>query len=161
MLVNGIDKKIADAHLHCRFVDKDLTRKMLDDVSSLGITDACLQALPYRGAAENLFTLYIKMTQKQPDVRAFCGPHITDRYAKIAPEKQIEALLKLGADGIKLMFSPDLQKYTGKALDDEYYEPMLDISRKMTCPCLFTLPTPRSFGTRVVRIAMAASHRRS
>ena len=139
------EKKIADVHLHCRFLNYEKTCAMLDSLTTLGVTDTCFQALPYRSAGENLFILYLKMTCKEPRVRAFCGLHVTDRYAKIPPEKQVEGLLALGSDGIKLMFSPDLERYYGRGIDDPYYDAMFTLLEERDVPVLIHLADPETF----------------
>ena len=47
--------KIADSHVHTRFINREKTEKMLGDLKETGVTNVSLLALPYRGAAENLF----------------------------------------------------------------------------------------------------------
>jgi predicted TIM-barrel fold metal-dependent hydrolase len=138
-------RQMADVHLHTRFINYEKTVEMLSDIERLGVSDACLQALPYRGCAENLFALYMKMTQKSPRVRAFGGIHVTDRYAAIPPEKQVRGLWALGCDGIKLMFSPDLEKYYGRGLDDEYFLPMFNYLEENRIPVLIHLADPEEF----------------
>ena len=139
------ERKIADSHIHTRFADLERTEKMLDDISSVGVTDACILSLPYRGAADNLYSLYIKEKYKKINVRAFCGFHVTDRYASVDPKKQIETVLDLGADGVKLMFSPDLQRYYGKGLDDPYYDEMFSLLEERNTPVNIHLADPEEF----------------
>ena len=79
--------KIADLHLHSRFTDINRANKLLSDIASLGVSDACFQALTYRGMPQNLFMLYLKLKYKGVSVRAFGGIHETDRFKKIPPEK--------------------------------------------------------------------------
>ena len=124
---NSFKHKIADSHVHTRFINREKTEKMLGELKETGVTNVSLLALPYRGAAENLFGLYMKHTYKELGVRNFGGIHVTDRYAAIAPDVQVRALLDLGCDGIKLMFSPDLRKYYGRGLDDPYYDAMFSL----------------------------------
>lgn len=139
------NRKLADSHIHTRFADFERTVKMLEDIETAGVTDACILSLPYRGAAENLYALYVKHVYKKINVRAFGGIHITDRYSKISPEKQVEALLNLGCDGIKLMFSPDLQRYYGKGLDDPYYDKMFTFLEENDVPVNIHLADPETF----------------
>lgn len=81
-------KKFADSHIHYRFMEFDKIENMLDLMSSIGVTDACLLSLPYRGVAENLCGLYWKMKYKKMTMRTFGGPHITDRYCQLPYEVQ-------------------------------------------------------------------------
>lgn len=139
------NKKIADSHVHTRFSDYERTVKMLDDISSTGVTDGCLLALPYRGASENLYSLYMKHIYKKIKLRAFGGLHITDRYSKVPPLKQAEALLKLGVDGMKFMFCPEMQKFSGKALDDPYFDEIFTYLEENDVPVNIHLADPETF----------------
>lgn len=139
------NRRIADSHVHTRFLDFERTSKMLEDIEKVGVTDVCLLSLPYRSAAENLYALYVKRVYKKINVRAFGGIHVTDRYAKIPPEKQVEALWELGCDGVKLMFSPDLQRYYGRGLDDPYYDKMFTFLEKNDIPVNIHLADPEEF----------------
>ena len=137
--------KIADSHIHCRFANYESISKMLDDISTAGVTEACILSLPYRSAAENLAALYAKMKYKKVNVRAFGGLHVTDRYCVIPPEIMAEKLLELGCDGIKLMFSPDLQRYYAKGLDDPYYDKMFSLLEERKTTVNIHLADPENF----------------
>lgn len=139
--------KIADSHVHTRFVNYDTTVKMLSDLEDVGVTNATLLALPFRSAAENLFGLYMREVYKKISLRAFGGIHVTDRYAAIPPEVQVRALLDLGCDGIKLMFSPDLRKYYGKGIDDPYYDAMFSLLEENGTPVNVHLLDPDYYWT--------------
>lgn len=138
-------KKIADSHIHIRFCNYESISKMLDDISEVGVTEACLLSLPYRGACENLAALYAKMNYKKINVRAFGGLHVTDRYCTVAPEIMAEKLLDLGCDGIKLMFSPDLERYYGRGLNDKHYDKMFSLIEERGSPVNIHLADPETF----------------
>lgn len=137
-----VKHKIADSHLHTRFINLNDTHKMLEDIESVGVTNACILALPYRSCAENLFALFIKNTYKAMEVRAFGGLHITDRYSAISPIEQVKALIRLGCDGIKLMFSPDVERYIAKGLDNEYFDEMFSFLEENDIPVNIHLADP-------------------
>ena len=137
--------KIADLHVHFRNMDYEKFACMLDDIHMEGVTDVGLQSLPYRGAAENLFALYMKLKYKKMSLSAFGGLHITDRYAKVAPEVVAKALWELGCDGIKLMFSPDMESYTGMGLDHPYYDKMFTYLEENRIPVVIHLADPEEF----------------
>lgn len=139
------NRKVADSHVHSRFSDFERTVKMLDDIQATGVTDASLLALPYWGTAENLYALYVRKVYKKIKLRAFGGLHITDRYSKISPKTQAETLLKLGVDGMKFMFSPDMQKYLGRGLDDPYYDEMFTFLEENNVPINIHLADPETF----------------
>lgn len=139
------NKKIADSHVHTRFSDYERTVKMLDDIAFVGVTDGCLLSLPYRGASENLYALYVREVYKKIKLRAFGGIHITDRYSKFSPKTQAETLVALGVDGMKFMFSPDLQRYYGRGLDDPYYDEMFTFLEENDVPINIHLADPEEF----------------
>ncbi len=127
--------KFADSHIHIRFVRYNEIEKMLDTIASIGVTDACLLALPYRSAAENLAALYWKMHYQKMSVRAFGGLHITDRYAAVPCEQQVQALLELGCDGIKIMDThPNFRKYLGEGIDSPKYAQMFAMLERLGIP---------------------------
>lgn len=136
---------IADCHVHTRFVNYETTQKMLLDIEEVGVKHVCLLPLPYRSAAENLFGLFVKNFYKRISVRTFGGLHVTDRYSLIPPEEQVRALLDLGCDGIKLMFSPDLRGYYGRGIDDPYYDAMLSLLEERDVPVNLHLADPETF----------------
>ena len=137
--------KIADSHIHCRFSRYDEICGMLDSIAEMGVTDACLLTLPYRGVVENLAALYVKQNYKRLDVRVFGGFHVTDRYAAIPVEVQAKALLDMGCDGFKLMFSPDLTKYYGRSINDKYYDKMFTLFEERSTPVNIHLADPEDF----------------
>lgn len=138
-------KKFADSHIHYRFLKFDEIENMLDLMHSIGVTDACMLALPYRGAAENLTALYWKMTYKKMTMRAFGGLHITDRYCQIPPEVMVENILKLGFDGIKIMNSPNLRKFVNTKICDEKYHKMYAFLEEKGVPVNMHVNDPRTF----------------
>lgn len=137
--------KIADSHIHCRFSRYDEICNMLDSISEVGVTDACLLTLPYRGVIENLSALYVKQKYRKLGIRVFGGLHVTDRYAAIPAEIQAETLLDMGCDGFKLMFSPDLTKYYGRSINDPYYDKMFTLFEERGTPINIHLADPEDF----------------
>ena len=138
-------KGFADSHIHYRFLKFAEIENMLNTMSSLGVTDACLLALTYRAAAENLAGLYWKMKYDKMVMRAFGGLHITDRYSTIPYEIQAEKLLELGCDGIKIMQSPDMRKFLGFGVDDKKYEKLFSLLQEKSVPINMHVNDPRYF----------------
>ena len=138
-------RKIADSHIHIRFVKDDEIVKMLDDIASVGVAEACIQPLPYRGAAENLAALYHKMTYQKINVRAFGGLHLTDRYATIPPEVQAEVLLDLGCDGFKIMNCPSFRKFFKHGINDTRYDKMFTLFEERAIPLCIHVNDPEEF----------------
>ena len=58
-------KRFADCHIHICGGNFETIEGMLDDVASMGVTDACLLALPFRSVSENLSTLFWKLKYKK------------------------------------------------------------------------------------------------
>lgn len=138
--------KFADSHIHIRFVRFNEIEKMLDTIASVGVTDACLLALPYRSAAENLAALYWKMHYQKMSVRAFGGLHITDRYAAIPCEIQVQKLLELGCDGIKIMDAePEFRKYLGEGINAPKYDKMFSLMERLGTPINMHVNNPETF----------------
>lgn len=138
-------RKIADLHVHFRHMDYEKFTGMLNDIYEEGVTNVGLQSLPYRGAAENLFALYMKLKYKKMPLSAFGGLHLTDRYAKVAPELQVKTLWEMGCEGIKLMFAPEIQSFAGKGLDHPDYEKMFAYLEENQIPVVIHLADPEEF----------------
>lgn len=138
-------KTFADSHVHIRFTRFDEIRRMLDDLSTTGLTDVCLLPLPYRGAAENLAALYWKTHYDKMNIRAYGGLHVTDRYAKIPYETLVEHLLDLGCDGIKIMNSPDSRRFRGYGLNDMRFDAMFTMLEERGTPLNIHVTDPETF----------------
>ena len=137
--------KLADSHIHIRFCDPDKIMGMLDSLWEEGVCEACLLTLPYRGAAENLAALYVKQHYRQYPVRVLGGLHVTDRYAALPPETVAAALLDMGCDGMKLMFSPDLRRFYGRGIDDPWYDRFFALMEERDVPLNIHLVDPEEF----------------
>ena len=138
-------RKIADSHIHIRFNrDEDISR-MIDDITSAGVTAANILSLPYRGAAEDLAALWQKMTRKDMDIRAFGGLHINDRYMDVPPEVQVEKLLDLGCDGFKMMYAPALRRFMTEGLDSAKYSKMFSLLEERGTPTTIHVADPEDF----------------
>ncbi|MBE6929090.1 MAG: hypothetical protein E7463_02320 [Ruminococcaceae bacterium] len=138
-------KHFADSHVHIRFTRYDEIHRMLDDLSTTGLTDVCLLPLPYRGAAENLAAVYWKTHYDKMNIRAFGGLHVTDRYAKIPYEILVDKLLDLGCDGIKIMNSPDSRRYRGEGLNAKSFEKMFALLEERGTPINIHVTDPETF----------------
>lgn len=136
--------KIADSHVHAR-CDVTSTNNLLNELSQMDVTDACLLSLTYNGVAQNVFTLYMKEHSPKVNLRCFGGFHVTDRYCAVNPEVQAKTLMDLGCDGFKIMFSPDMQKYYGRAIDDIYYDKLFEFLENNQIPVNVHLADPENF----------------
>lgn len=138
--------RFADCHIHIRGGDFETIERMLDDVASVGVTDACLLALPFRSVSENLSALYWKLKYKKMNLRAFGGLHQTDRYAAVPYEQQVEKMLELGFDGIKLMdMNPLLRRINGRGVDHCAYDKMFSLLEERGTPVLMHANDPMEY----------------
>ena len=138
--------RFADCHIHIRGGNFETIERMLDDVASMGVTDACLLALPFRSVSENLSALYWKLKYKKMKLRAFGGLHQTDRYAAVPYDQQVEKLLELGFDGIKLMdMNPLLRRINGRGVDHCAYDKMFDLLEERETPVLMHANDPKEY----------------
>lgn len=138
-------KNFADSHIHIRGINYEKIAAMLDDIASEGVTHVSLLALPYRSVAEDVAALYTKMKYKKMFVRVFGGLHYNDAYADVPYEKQVEALLEMGCDGIKIMCSPILRKFLNTGLNDPKYEKMFASLEERRTPINIHLADPETF----------------
>ncbi len=137
-------RKTADSHIHIRFTRDEEIDKEIADIASAGVTAACILSLPYRGVAENLAAVWQK-TRKDIDIRAFGGLHINDRYKDVPPEIQVEKMLDLGCDGIKIMYSPDLRRFMKSGLDSREYSKMFGLLEERGTPLNIHVADPEDF----------------
>ena len=138
-------KRIADSHIHIRFFEFEHALNMFRDIAECGVTDAAILSLPYYGVVANLAAIYFKQFNRSVDLRAFGGFHTVDQYAEIPPEVQLEALIKLGIDGFKIMNCPTMRRYCGIGIDDEYYEKTFALLEENGLPVNFHVADPETF----------------
>ncbi|MBR6765282.1 MAG: amidohydrolase family protein [Clostridia bacterium] len=138
-------QRIADSHVHIMFMEHEKVSKMLDDLLELGVTDVCLLALPYHNTAENLAVLFNKYKYDKMNVRCFGGLHLTDKYSVIPPKEMVKALLRLGCDGFKMMYAPEMRAFTGLAISDEYYDEMFSLLEETKTPVNIHVADPEEF----------------
>ncbi len=137
--------RIADSHVHIRFDRDEEIERMLDTMKSVGVEAACILSLPYRTMTDNLAAVWQKTVRKDMDIRAFGGIHVNDRCADITPEIQVQKLLELGCDGIKLMCSPDLRRYMKSGFDSPKYSKMFGLLEECEIPMNIHIADPEDF----------------
>lgn len=137
-------KRFADCHIHIRSQRTSEVLTMLNEVASMGITDASILALPScYSISENLAALYYKTIVTNIRVRAFGGLHLTDTMKDIPYEQQVASMLKLGCDGIKLYdMKPEMHYYNGKRLDGPAYQTMFSLLEQNRTPVLLHANDP-------------------
>ena len=94
---------------------------------------------------DNLAAVWQKTVRKDMDIRAFGGIHVNDRCADITPEIQVQKLLELGCDGIKLMCSPDLRRYMKSGFDSPKYSKMFGLLEECEIPMNIHIADPEDF----------------
>lgn len=137
--------KIADCHLHYRDIRFSAIKKMLDGIYDIGVREACLLSIPYCSVAYDLAGIYAKMNYKKMPLRVFGGIHVTDRYSDVPYEKQVEALLNLGCDGIKLMDAPSLRKHRGIGFNSPVFQKMFTLLEEQNIPVNIHVADPEEF----------------
>ena len=140
-------KTFADIHVHMSDINYDTCKAYLDLLADQGSTDVALQSLTYRAICYNLLVLYWKENYKKINLSAFGMIHHRpgDIYAGIPYETQAKALLDMGCDGIKLMWSPDSRKAYGHGIDDERYEKMFTYLEENGVPLVIHVNDPEEF----------------
>ncbi len=136
--------KFADMHVHMSKIDFESCEKYLDLISGCGLTDITLQSLTYRAICYNLSVLYWKKNFKGANLSAYGMIHNfpDDIYKDVPFKTQVEALLDMGCDGIKLMFDPDTRKDLGHGINDSRYDAMFSYLEENGIPLCIHLNDP-------------------
>lgn len=121
---------------------------MLDVIASMGVTKVALQSLTYRSVAYNLWLLWWKEHYKKMELSVFGMVHNEDFYAAIPFEVQAKALLNMGCDGIKMMYSPAARKRIGYGINDPRYDKMFDYLEEHNVPLLIHVNDPEAMWER-------------
>jgi len=137
-------KNFADVHVHMSEISFDMCERFLREIAAQGTTHAALQSLTYRSPAYNLSVLYWKEHFREITLSAFGMVHNEDFYRDIPYENQAEALLQMGCDGIKFMYSPDARKRLGHGIDDARYDRMFSMLEERNVPMLIHVNDPES-----------------
>ncbi len=133
-------KRFADTHVHIRYEENEKTLAMFDEIKSKGVTDIAIQALvKYSdyGILQNLAMLNYKKTYDGLKIRAFGNVDDIGSFSHIPYERQAEALLDMGCDGIKMLNQkPDTRKLFGKGICHESYDKMFSLLEERGTPVL-------------------------
>lgn len=142
-------KKFADTHVHVKYEENEKTIAMFDTIKSKGVTDISLLAIlnfEKYGCLQNLAILNYKKTYKDLKIRAFGGIDDIGMFSHIPYERQVEALLDMGCDGIKFLNQkPDTRKLFGKGLNHESYDKMFSLLEERGTPVLIHSGDPETF----------------
>ena len=141
--------KIADSHMHIKYMDTEHVYRMLDGSYQLGVSDASLLSIvthPEYPIAQNLAVLGYKDEYKKINLRAFGAFHERDIYASVPYVEQTERLIALGCDGIKFLhMKPNIRKYVGKGIDDPSYDAALTLMEERGVPVVLHSGDPETF----------------
>lgn len=138
-------KNFADIHAHMSNIDFKTCEDYLNLIKEQGITHLCLQSLTYRWAIYNLVVLYWKKYYKDMKMYAFGMIHNQDIYKDIPYEEQAKEIIKMGFDGIKLMFDPNTRKKLGHGMNDARYEKMFAYLEENEIPLVIHVNDPDYF----------------
>ena len=141
--------KLADSHMHIKYMDSEHVHRMLDGSYSLGVRDASLLSIvthPEYPIAQNLAVLGYKDEYKKIKLRAFGAFHERDIYGSIPYKEQTERLLSLGCDGIKFLhMKPNIRKHVGKGINDASYDAALSLMEERGVPVVLHSGDPETF----------------
>ena len=130
----------ADTHVHVKYEENDKTIAMFDEIKSKGVTDIAIQALVKfgdYGILQNIAALNYKMTYKGLKIRAFGNIDDIGPFKHVPYERQAEALLDMGCDGIKMLNQkPDTRKRFGKGINHNSYDAMFSLLEERGTPVL-------------------------
>jgi predicted TIM-barrel fold metal-dependent hydrolase len=143
-------QKFADSHIHFYDFNYDRAVGALASMHSLGVTDTAVMSLaayPSGGVAQNLFALHVKNAYKGPvSLRAFASLHELDVYKDIPYEKQLDAMLKMGFDGMKFIhMKPNSRSVIGKGICDPSYDGVLGAMEERGTPMVMHSGDPAWF----------------
>ncbi|MBR6603164.1 MAG: amidohydrolase family protein [Clostridia bacterium] len=141
-------KKFADTHVHVKYEENEKTIAMFDEIKSKGVTDIAIQCLVKfedYGILQNLAALNYKKTYERLKIRVFGNIDDIGPFSHIPYERQAEALLDMGCDGIKMLNGkPDTRKLFGKGLDHESYDKMFSLLEERGTPVLIHSGDPET-----------------
>ena len=138
-------KRIADIHVHMSDLSLEKCQACLDEIAGLGVSHVALQSITYHSIAYNLSLLYWKHHYRKMDLSVFGMIHNEDFYQEIPYEVQAKALLDMGCDGIKFMYSPDTRRRLAHGICDERYEKMFAYLEEYEIPMLIHVNDPESY----------------
>jgi predicted TIM-barrel fold metal-dependent hydrolase len=147
------DIDILDGHVHC------FLRELWDQtLASLRYTGARQFALLDTGNSggdreRNQLNNALRVKREMPDEAFVFGGldfrgmvEHEPRVPEVAFERQLQHLIDIGCDGMKLLVGkPDRRKAVGVPLDDEIFRPMLDLAERTQFPVLWHVGDPPEF----------------
>lgn len=151
-------KKIIDAHLHAEICDLKAGISYLDTFKERGNEGVCFQtivSMAKRTDYENIYALDLKDKYKDIDVYVFGSVHESGELGKIPYEKQLDALVEAGCEGMKFLhMKPTLRKETGKGLDHPSYDGLFKAMAEKKIPALIHSKDPAYFWHREKMLPM-------
>jgi Amidohydrolase len=139
---------IIDCHCHIRFPENVGSFQQIADKLNLKVMNInCI----YRDKDINDNPLGMLAKYRRPDLfRFFAGP---DHSALLQPDavtpsfpEQVETLLEIGADGMKILASkPTGRKHLGVAVDGDYFRPLFEALEQSSLPLLWHTADPEEF----------------
>lgn len=150
--------KVADIHVHTNAHNFKEAIRFLDDIYDEGVRKVATQSeacFHFYGNFQNVYCLWLKEIYKKMDVYAFGSLHEVLPFSDIPYEKQLEALIEAGCDGIKfLQEKPNIRKFYNKGLSDSSYDKMFSIMEEIGLPALIHSKDPKYFWDRSKMLPM-------
>ena len=136
---------IVDSHIHTFEFVGDMER-MSKEMRKYGVEEYCVQSLiPSPGClqTQNFLGFKIKMEAKAPKARLFASLNHEPPYDKVPYEVQAEELLKMGADGFKLIeMKPNVRKIVGKGVNHESFDAFFSLLEERGIPVTMHVADP-------------------
>ena len=137
---------IIDSHIHTFEFVGDIDR-MCDEMQRYGIEEFCVQSLiPSVGClqTQNFLGFKIKMEAKAPKARLFASLNHKPPYDKIPYEVQAEELLRMGADGFKMIeMKPNVRRIVGKGVNHESFDAFFSLLEEREIPVTLHVADPK------------------
>ena len=131
-----------------KYYSPERVEAFLDEIHDVGVSQITLLScacIPSYDIVQNLALLKAKRDYRKMTVRAFGSFHEVDLYKNIPYEKQTEALLDMGFDGIKfLQMKPNYRKLVGKGINHPDYDKALSILEERGTPVIMHAADPES-----------------
>lgn len=138
---------IVDSHIHIFEHVGDMER-MTAEMRRYGVSEFCVQSLiPSPGciATQNFLGFKTKIEAKAPRARLFASLIHKPPFDNIPYEVQAEELLKMGADGFKLIeMKPNVRKVVGKGVNHESFDAFFSLLEERGVPVTIHVADPDS-----------------
>jgi len=138
-MIDNID--IIDAHVHC--FQRERLEQLVADIRYTGAKQFCTQVIAQNDGTDQWDNALHLKRQLPTEAFLFGG---LDYHSAVPYEQQLQQLMNLGCDGLKLLIGkPDRRKALGFPLDSPNLRPMLDLAQEKQFPVLWHVGDPPEF----------------